>query len=116
MARLQKKKSPAKKKEQKKDIDVLTSDSLSKKKVETSGEAHKKSGVTKSSSGPRKKNWITDTFQFLREVKAELKKVTWPSRKQTMGSTIVVIVVVMIISSFLALIDAGLSSLIQSIL
>ena len=30
----------------------------------------------------------------------ELKKVTWPSRQQTLGSTLVVIVLVMIISAF----------------
>jgi preprotein translocase subunit SecE len=50
--------------------------------------------------------------QFLREVKIELKKVTWPSRKETMASTVVVIVLVMIVSAFLGLVDVGLSSLI----
>jgi preprotein translocase subunit SecE len=49
-------------------------------------------------------------------VKVELKKVTWPSRKQTLGSTAVVIVLVMIISLFLGLVDLTLSSLIQFVL
>ena len=55
-------------------------------------------------------------MQFLREVKIELKKVTWPTRKQTMGSTIVVIVLVVIISAFLGVVDFGLSSLIRVVL
>jgi len=64
----------------------------------------------------KEKNVIDKSIQFLREVKVELKKVTWPSRKQTMGSTVVVLVIVTIISMFLGLVDAGLSGLIRSVL
>jgi len=60
--------------------------------------------------------YIASSIQFLREVRVELKKVTWPTRKQTIGSTIAVIVLVLIISLFLGLIDIGLSSLLQLIL
>lgn len=60
--------------------------------------------------------YIEKSLQFLREVRVELKKVTWPTRKQTIGSTIAVIVLVLIISLFLGLIDIGLSSLLQLIL
>ncbi|MBW2109554.1 MAG: preprotein translocase subunit SecE [Deltaproteobacteria bacterium] len=56
------------------------------------------------------------TAQFLREVKIELKKVTWPSKKEAMASTVVVIILVMIVSAFLGLVDVGLSSLIRVIL
>jgi preprotein translocase subunit SecE len=56
------------------------------------------------------------TTQFLREVKIELKKVTWPSRKETIGSTAVVIILVIIVSAFLGLVDMGLSSLIRLVL
>lgn len=59
---------------------------------------------------------IEKSLQFLREVRVELKKVTWPTRKQTIGTTIAVIVLVLIISMFLGLIDIGLSSLLQLIL
>jgi preprotein translocase subunit SecE len=71
---------------------------------------------TKAVAGKQKKNIVEKSMQFLREVKVELKKVTWPSRKQTIGSTAVVIVLVMIISLFLGLVDVGLSSLIRVIL
>jgi preprotein translocase subunit SecE len=59
---------------------------------------------------------VQKSIQFLREVRVELKKVTWPSRKQTIGSTVVVIILVMIISLFLGLVDFGLSSLMQVVL
>jgi preprotein translocase subunit SecE len=64
----------------------------------------------------KEKNFIDKSLQFLREVKVELKKVTWPSRKQTMGSTVVVLVIVAIISLFLGVVDAGLSGLIRAVL
>jgi preprotein translocase subunit SecE len=48
----------------------------------------------------RRRTTFTRAVQFC-GVKIELKKVTWPTRKQTLGSTAVVIVLVMIISVFL---------------
>jgi len=63
-----------------------------------------------------KDNIFNKSAQFLREVKVELKKVTWPSRKQTVGSTVVVIVLVMLISLFLGVVDFGISSLIRMVL
>jgi preprotein translocase subunit SecE len=62
------------------------------------------------------KKYIDSSMQFLREVRVELRKVTWPSRKQTVGSTVVVIVLVLIISAFLGVVDFGLSSLVQVVL
>jgi preprotein translocase subunit SecE len=64
----------------------------------------------------QKVNWIQKSIQFLREVKVELKKVTWPSRKQTIGSTIVVLVLVVLISLFLGLVDMGLTTFVRVIL
>ncbi|OGP63838.1 MAG: preprotein translocase subunit SecE [Deltaproteobacteria bacterium RBG_13_53_10] len=54
--------------------------------------------------------------QFLREVKTELKKVTWPSRKDTLSGTAVVLVAVFIIALFLGIVDSGLSRLIKELL
>ena len=51
--------------------------------------------------------------QFLKEAKVELKKVTWPTPKQTLASTSVVIIVVVIISVFLGIVDFGLSKIIR---
>lgn len=65
---------------------------------------------------PIKIGYLEKGLQFLREAKAELKKVTWPSKKQTIGSTAVVIVLVVIISLFLGLVDMTLSSLMHIVL
>jgi preprotein translocase subunit SecE len=54
--------------------------------------------------------------EFLQQVKAELQKVTWPTRKETYGSTVVVIVLVLIVAVFLWVVDTGLSALIQNLL
>ncbi len=70
----------------------------------------------KAAAGKRKKNFLDKSLQFLREVKVELKKVTWPSRKQTMGSTLVVIILVIICALYLGLVDFGLSNLLRFIL
>ncbi len=54
--------------------------------------------------------------KFLTEVRAEFKKVTWPSREQTLKQTGVVLVVVAIIGVFLGMVDFGLSGLVKMII
>jgi preprotein translocase subunit SecE len=54
--------------------------------------------------------------QFLREVKVELKKVTWPTRKETLASTAVVLVLVLILSFFLGVVDMGLTKVITLVI
>jgi len=53
---------------------------------------------------------------FLKEVKVELKKVIFPTRDEIIGSTRVVIIVVLIIAIFLGLIDLWLSKLVELVL
>ena len=43
--------------------------------------------------------------RFFQEVVAELKKVSWPNRQQLVQATVVVIVAVAIIATFLGLAD-----------
>jgi preprotein translocase subunit SecE len=90
-------------------------------KTSAAGEVGKKpASAPKKPAGAAKpaseQGWIGKSIQFLREVKAELKKVTWPSRKQTVGSTVVVLVLVMIIALFLGVADMGLSALARVVL
>ncbi|MDX2493425.1 MAG: preprotein translocase subunit SecE [Desulfuromusa sp.] len=54
--------------------------------------------------------------EFFTNVKAELKKVTWPTRKDTYASTMVVIMLVIISAIFLGGVDVILSRLIRLIL
>ena len=44
-------------------------------------------------------------LDYIRESRAELKKVTWPTRQQMWYSTIVVIVVTFMVSAYLGLVD-----------
>jgi preprotein translocase subunit SecE len=59
--------------------------------------------ATKSASKP-----ISERIgRFLREVRAELKKVVWPNRKELSTYTVVVIVTVAIVAVFISLVDLG---------
>lgn len=46
--------------------------------------------------------------QFVGETWAELKKTTWPGKKEVYGTTVVVIVTVLICAAYLALVDLAL--------
>jgi preprotein translocase subunit SecE len=50
-------------------------------------------------------NWYRNAINFLRDVRIELGNVTWPERKDTALSTVVVIVTVFITALFLWLVD-----------
>ena len=55
----------------------------------------------------------TKPLQFMREVKAEGMKVSWPGLKETRGLTLVVFIFVIAISLFLTLSDAVISSAVR---
>lgn len=124
MGRLLKKKDPSRKKKKQNGDDGLSHQgaegtAAKNRAVVSASESRRQPSSRKKLSGAsasHQKNYIGKSVQFLREVRAELKKVTWPSRKQTVGSTLVVIVLVMIISLFLGMVDIGLSSLVRVIL
>jgi preprotein translocase subunit SecE len=48
---------------------------------------------------------LAKTGQFIREVKQEASKVTWPTRKETTISTIMVFVMVFIMGLFFLVVD-----------
>ena len=50
---------------------------------------------------------------FLIETEGEIKKVSWPARKEFVGSAMIVVLVVAIVSMFLHYVDKGLSQLMQ---
>jgi preprotein translocase subunit SecE len=62
------------------------------------------------------KDWLVKARQFLREVLVEAKKVTWPSRKETIAQTSMVLITVILIALFLGVVDAGLQRLMGNIL
>jgi preprotein translocase subunit SecE len=62
------------------------------------------------------RQYIDKVVTFLQEVHAETKKVTWPNRRDVLGSTLVVIVAVFLIAGFLGIIDFGLSLVIGTLI
>lgn len=54
---------------------------------------------------------MNKAISFLKEVRAELEKVVWPSREQTIRYSILVIVVAIVVGLFLGGIDYILTSL-----
>jgi preprotein translocase subunit SecE len=52
---------------------------------------------------------VAKVRQFAQDVQLEMKKVTWPSREELRGSTMVVIVMVILISIFIGIVDRILS-------
>ena len=59
--------------------------------------------------------YISKVGQFLRESKIELKKVKWPTRKELLASTAVVIVLTLVVAFFLGIVDFGLIKIIRGI-
>ncbi len=134
MGRIQKKKDPQKKRKKKKKAAAAgaspgaaasdgrkDSNKSSRPAAGAGAKTGRKQGmasgaVARKAGDLLEKGYIGKAVQFLREVKVELKKVTWPSRRQTIGSTAVVLVLVIIVSLFLGITDFILGKLVQMVL
>ncbi len=53
--------------------------------------------------------------RFLKEVNVELRKVTWPSKDELIGSTIVVIIVSFMVAIFIGIVDKVLTLIVTTI-
>jgi preprotein translocase subunit SecE len=58
---------------------------------------------------------LRDSVEFVKEAWQELKKVHWPSRKETYAATAVVLILVFLLILYLALIDYGLTMVIERV-
>ena len=65
---------------------------------------------------PPVRQYWTHSVQFVKEAWQELKKTSWPNRKETLGGTGVVLILVILISIFLGLVDFGLSRVLKIII
>jgi preprotein translocase subunit SecE len=59
---------------------------------------------------------ITGPIQYFRQVRAEIKKITWPTRQETTVSVIAVFVMVVVASLFLFMADQIIAYVIHQIL
>ncbi len=64
----------------------------------------------------KNKNIFKRIGEYLREVKGELKKVTWPSKNDLVKTTIAVLVSSFIFGVFLFVVDMIFSKIINSII
>ncbi|HEX9973008.1 MAG TPA: preprotein translocase subunit SecE [bacterium] len=58
---------------------------------------------------------IEKITRFLQDVRVEMSKVSWPTRKELKGTTVIVIVITMILSVFIFLTDKVLEGLLKFI-
>lgn len=62
------------------------------------------------------KGLLSRISEFLKDVKAELKKVSYPTKSETMGSTTVVLILVFIVGIFLSVLDMVLVKAVRFII
>lgn len=60
--------------------------------------------------------YVDKARDYFKEVMVELKRVTWPTKKDTWAATWVVIITVIILSIFLGIVDLALSQLVKMFL
>lgn len=58
----------------------------------------------------------TSPAQFVRQVKQEISKITWPTRKEAMQGSVIVIIMSVLIALFLFVIDMIFARIIQVVL
>lgn len=57
----------------------------------------------------------TSPIQFLRQVKQEVKKVTWPAKKDVTKATIMVLTIVAIAAAFFFVVDSIFGAIVSAI-
>jgi preprotein translocase subunit SecE len=63
-----------------------------------------------------KKNWIQGVRDYYNELRMEMRRVTWPNRKQVEGTTAVVIVSVFAFAAYFFVVDSVLQKGITAVL
>ncbi len=63
-----------------------------------------------------KKNWLESTKEYVGELRNEMRKVSWPNRKQVESTTFVVIFSVFAFAAYFEVVDTTLSRVIKGVL
>jgi preprotein translocase subunit SecE len=58
-------------------------------------------------------HWYRDFSEYLREVRTEFRKITWPSQREYVGGTVGVVIIVAFLTLVLGLIDVGLGQVME---
>jgi preprotein translocase subunit SecE len=64
---------------------------------------------------PRSPKWLTTIRQFWHDVKAEMKKVSWPVRNEVVNTTIIVVIAIFFFAAYLYAADLFFTYIIQGI-
>ncbi|HJA78724.1 preprotein translocase subunit SecE [uncultured Desulfovibrio sp.] len=72
----------------------------------------KKAAQSTESKADNASNPVARFTKYVEDSRAELRKVTWPTAKETRKKTLAVLLVVAVMAVVLGLVDLGLSSLI----
>ena len=72
--------------------------------------------VSKKAADKRDRGQRKGFLKFFREVNSELRKVTWPSKKELANYTLIVVVTIIIFAAIIGLIDLGLGKLLDLII
>jgi len=53
----------------------------------------------------KKTTWIESTREYLSDIRSEMRRVTWPNRKQVESTTLVVILSVFVFAAYFKIVD-----------
>ncbi len=53
----------------------------------------------------KKQNWLDNTRAYLGDIRSEMRRVTWPSRKQVESTTFIVILSVFAFAAYFKIVD-----------
>ncbi|MBY0400023.1 preprotein translocase subunit SecE [Myxococcota bacterium] len=59
---------------------------------------------------------VERSLDYVREVRGEFDKITWPPQTEMVNGTIAVLVIVVVMATFLGIVDFGLSRVMQMVL
>ena len=62
------------------------------------------------------RNWFGRTKDYINELKLEMRRVTWPNRKQVQGTTAVVIFSVFAFAAYFEVVDSILTKGVKAVL
>jgi preprotein translocase subunit SecE len=61
----------------------------------------------------KKSSWVESTREYFTDIRSEMRRVTWPSRKQVESTTLVVILSVFLFAAYFAVLDKVLQATVQ---
>lgn len=77
--------------------------------------AAESTAVSESGQRPGVSGWIAGAKEYISDIKAEMRRVTWPSKSQVQATTAVVIAAVFLFAAYFAVVDLILGRAINQI-